>query len=101
MPTATAPVADCAVGLTPDLPPVVAVRVLQHGVLEVRFADGCAGCVEILPSHMTGVFAPLRDPAVFAQVGVVGGAVSWPEGVDLAPDAMYQAIVRNGRWVLE
>jgi Protein of unknown function (DUF2442) len=47
------------------------------------------------------VFEPLRDPAVLAQVRVMLGAVQWPNGADLAPDAMYDAIRQHGRWAPE
>ncbi|MFW6012469.1 MAG: hypothetical protein ACOC92_02030 [bacterium] len=36
-----------------------------------------------------------------AQARVVLGAVEWPGGPDLAPDAMYDAIREHGRWVVE
>ncbi len=36
---------------------------------------------------------PLRDPAFFAQVQVAEyGAPVWPNGLDLAPDALYARI---------
>ena len=47
------------------------------------------------------VFEPLRDPAIFVQAQVVLGAVQWPNGADLAPDAMYDAIRERGVWVLD
>jgi len=47
------------------------------------------------------VFEPLRDPAIFARADIVLGAVQWPNGADLAPDAMYDAIRERGVWVLE
>ncbi len=43
----------------------------------------------------------LRDPDQIARVEVALGAVQWPSGADLAPDAMYDAIRRDGRWVLQ
>jgi hypothetical protein len=36
---------------------------------------------------------------MFARVGVDHGAVTWPNGVDLAPDAMYDEIKAESRWV--
>jgi len=41
-----------------------------------------------------GVFAPLRDPAYFAQVRVDPelGTVAWPNGADLDPDVLYGRI---------
>jgi hypothetical protein len=47
------------------------------------------------------VFEPLRDVAVFAEARLVMGAVQWPNGADLAPDAMYDAIQQSGVWVLD
>jgi len=46
-------------------------------------------------------FEPLRSPAVFARAGIVLGAVQWPDGADLAPDVMYDAIRKHGVWVLD
>jgi hypothetical protein len=42
----------------------------------------------------------LQDPAVFGQLQVTDGFVTWPGELDLAPDAMYEAIKENGQWVL-
>jgi len=47
-----------------------------------------------------GVFAMLRDPELFAQAKLDCGTVAWPGELDLAPDAMYDAIKAHGRWVL-
>jgi hypothetical protein len=71
----------------------------------VAFVDGTAGEVEMEASLATDavtgtVFEALRDADVFARVQVVLGAVHWPNGADLAPDAMYDAICRDGRWVV-
>jgi hypothetical protein len=74
--------------------------------LHVTFVDGTTGEVDLRtflnsPQTVGTVFEPLRDPSVFAQVGAVIGAVQWPNGADLAPDAMYDAIKAHGRWVVE
>jgi len=36
----------------------------------------------------------------FNQAFIDRGAVTWPDNIDLAPDAMYNAIKANGEWVL-
>jgi hypothetical protein len=74
--------------------------------LRVTFVDATSGEVDLgafldRPAASLGVFAPLRDPQVFAQARVVIGAVEWPGGPDLAPDAMYDAVREHGRWVLD
>jgi hypothetical protein len=73
--------------------------------LRVTFVDGTSGEVDlraflVKPEAAAGVFAPLRNPEVFARARVVLGAVEWPGGPDLAPDAMYDAIRESGRWVV-
>lgn len=85
---------------------VVAVTAVRDFRLQVTFVDGTRGEVDLgnflNDSNANGtVFESLRDPAVFAQVGVVMGAVQWTNGADLAPDAMYDAIKAHGRWVVE
>jgi hypothetical protein len=79
---------------------VVSATVINHLEFAVIFADGLSGRVRLLPSHLYGVFAPLGDPAVFSQLQIADGFVSWPGDIDLAPDAMYEAIRRDGEWVL-
>jgi hypothetical protein len=52
----------------------------------------------LLSSNRAGVFNVLRDEALFSQVHLDYGAVTWPGELDLAPDAMYEAIRRDGTW---
>ena len=92
---------DFAFGLSPCSPPVIAVAVTGPLTLRVEFADGVGGEVKFLPSHLTGVFEPLREPNFFNQVFFASGAVTWPGELDLAPDAMYDAIKINGHWTLQ
>jgi len=40
-------------------------------------------------------------PPVRERAYVNDGAVTWPGELDLAPDAMYDEIKANGRWVVE
>ena len=82
------------------------VVVLPERRLRVTFIDGTAGEVDMRgflsnPKLDGTVFEPLRDPAIFAQVQVVMGAVQWPNGADLAPDSMYDLIREKGVWVLD
>lgn len=69
-------------------------------VLRVSFTDGTEGLVRVEKSHLTGVFEPLHNLSFFEQVYVEDGAVAWPGEIDLAPDAMYDAIKEHGEWVL-
>ena len=85
---------------------VTSVEVLPEARLRVRFTDGTTGEVHMqaflqAPATAGTVFEPLRDPGFLAQAAVVSGAVQWPNGADLAPDAMYDAIRERGIWSLE
>ena len=79
---------------------VIEVKAVAPLALSVQFADGTVGKVQFETSHLTGVFAALKDPDIFQQARIDGGAVTWPGDLDLAPDAMYQAIKSQGEWVL-
>jgi hypothetical protein len=82
---------------------VVSVAVLPDYRIQVRFRDGLEGTVamkDFILSSGAGVFSALRDPGLFAQAQIVLGAVTWPGGLDLAPDAMYDEIRDHGAWKL-
>ena len=72
---------------------VVRVSVGQKYTLEVTFADGVSGKVDLSTRLFGPMFEPLRNADLFAQVHVDEyGAVCWPNGADLAPDALYKTI---------
>jgi len=61
--------------------------------LAVAFEDGVAGTIELESELFGSVFAPLRDEALFFQVSLDEfGAPCWPNGADLAPDAIYSQL---------
>ena len=69
---------------------VVKVEVLEGCRLSVTFDDGVAGIVDLSERLFGPVFEPLKDPAYFRCVGIDEfGAVCWPNGADLAPDALH------------
>ena len=42
------------------------------------------------------LFEPLKDPDLFAQAKVDEfGATCWPNGADLAPDALYRQLAEK------
>jgi len=92
---------DFAFGLEPNAPPVVSVAATKNLTLHVEFSDGTAGEVRFLPTHLTGVFEVLSDSDFFAQARVEHGAVTWPGELDIAPDAMYDAVKQHGIWILQ
>jgi hypothetical protein len=91
-----------AFGVIPAAPwRLRAMSVLPEWQLAVTFNDGTSGIVDLSAlagGPDAGVFGALRDPSFFAQAYLDCGAVVWPNGADLAPDAMYKEIRRFGVW---
>ena len=68
---------------------VTAVRALPSYRLEIEFADGVRGVLDYEDRLFGPMMEPLRDPARFAEVGIDEfGVICWPNGADLAPDAI-------------
>lgn len=92
---------------TPQLNPRVAWRLvdvvpLSGYRMQVTFVDGTEGLVDmskLIVCERAGVFAPLRDADEFGRVRLEYGVATWPNGADLAPDAMHEAIRAQGQWV--
>lgn len=84
------------IGLTPD---ITDVKVVNHGVIRITFADGLSGEVDVLDRMRGPVFERARTPEGFvaAAVDPESGTVTWPGGADLAPDTLYER-VRTGIW---
>jgi hypothetical protein len=82
---------------------VAEVRALPAYRLWVRFRDGLEGEVDmaaLVHSPEAGLFGGLADPTRFGLARVELGVVTWPDGLDLAPDAMYRSIKASGKWIL-
>jgi Protein of unknown function (DUF2442) len=76
---------------------VVAVEVVADHRLRLTFEDGTVGDIDFTQREWRGVFEPLRDPAYFATVRVEpeAGTIVWPNGVDMAPEPLYDEARRN------
>lgn len=69
---------------------IIEVKPAPGYVLELRFNDGACGSVDLSSRLFGPMFEPLQDVKLFNQVRVDEfGAISWPNGADLAPDALY------------
>ncbi|MGH2953348.1 MAG: DUF2442 domain-containing protein [Solirubrobacterales bacterium] len=76
---------------------ITAVEVVGDHRLRLTFEDGTVGHVDLSEREWRGVLEPLRDPAYFAQVRVdpESGTIAWPNGIDLAPEPLYEEARRN------
>jgi hypothetical protein len=76
---------------------VTAVQVVGPHVLRLTFEDGPVGDVDLSKDEWPGELEPLSDPSYFAQVRLdaEAGTIAWPNGVDLAPEPLYEEARRN------
>lgn len=72
---------------------VVSVKALEGYRLDVVFSDGLHGTVSLKDRLFGPIFEPLQDPVFFQKAAVDEfGVICWPNGADLAPDALYDAL---------
>lgn len=71
---------------------VTAAQVTESHLLELKFNDGTEKTVDVRPLLTGPVFEPLRAAEFFARMHLdeVCGTVTWPNGADLAPEALYE-----------
>jgi hypothetical protein len=66
--------------------------------LRVRFSDGSEGVHDF--AAMVGepgpMLAPLRDESYFARVFLEFGALTWPNGFDIAPEWLRREMAAAG-----
>jgi hypothetical protein len=74
---------------------IVEARYLNGYCLYLRFDDGAEGELDLASLvRFDGVFAPLADTRRFAEVRVNPdtGTIEWPNGADIAPETLYEAL---------
>lgn len=64
------------------------VKPLPDYCIYVEIEDGRQGIFDLKPYLDHGVFRELKDPAYFNRVGIVLGAVTWPNEQDIAPETL-------------
>lgn len=60
----------------------------------IMFDDGVEGEIDFSPYLSRGpVFEALKDGNLFRAATVEGGTISWPNGADIAPEALYEKLL--------
>ena len=67
---------------------VTTVKPLAGYRIQVEIADGRKGIFDLKPYLDHGFFHELRDVNYFNQVGILFGAVTWPNEQDIAPETL-------------
>jgi hypothetical protein len=60
-------------------------------VIATRFDDGTEKHIDVSRLFRGPVFKPLKNAAFFRKFFIEAGTLAWPNGVDIAPEALYDA----------
>lgn len=75
---------------------ILSVKPMDDYSLFITFEDGLSGIVSIKDSLYGPMFEPLKNVKFFRSVFLgEHGEVCWPNGADLAPDALYAELLAN------
>jgi hypothetical protein len=66
--------------------------------IRLRFADGCAGEIDLEGELWGEVFEPLKDASLFRQfrLDTELNTIVWDTGADLAPEFLYEKVSLPG-----
>ena len=79
-----------------DVLPLVIRATYEGGFrIHLTFNDNLQGTVDFQSWLEGPVFEPLTDRTYFQQFFIDGGTVVWPNGADIAPDTLYDAVKRS------
>lgn len=69
------------------------VKPLPDFRIYVEIEDGSRGIFDVSPYLERGVFRELRDVQYFNRVGILFGAVTWPNDQDIAPGTLLSEML--------
>src|SRR3990172_7822514 len=73
------------------LPQVIRARYVSGFIVSTRFDDGTEKHIDVSQWFKGPVFEPLKNRKLFKKFFIEGGTLAWPNGVDIAPEALYAA----------
>ena len=78
------------------LPSVTKATYLKEFIIDLTFDDGTRKAVDFSVWLHGEVFEPLKNKSFFKKFFLDGSTVAWPNGADIAPETLYEAIASSG-----
>lgn len=77
---------------------IVGAKPVRDRVLRLEFSDGSSGDYDLAPlvARGTSLTSMLADEAYFRRFFLELGALSWPNGFELAPAAIHRQLKDRG-----
>jgi hypothetical protein len=76
------------------MPNVTEVKYKKGYTIWIAFSNNKSGEIDLTKKLWGKVFEPLKDKKLFQQVQLNKelGTITWPNGADLAPEALYKEV---------
>ena len=74
------------------LPSVIRAKYESGFRIHLTFSDNLQGTVDLQGWLEGPIFEPLKDRSYFQRFFIDGGTVVWPNGADIAPETLYEAV---------
>jgi len=80
---------------------LVAIEPAGEAELALRFSDGSHGLwsAAALIARDTELTRPLADPTYFRRAFIEGGALAWPNGLELSAQSLHRRLAEAGALV--
>ncbi len=78
-------------------PKISKIQYKEAYIYQIRFADNLEGTINFKPFLWGEAFEVLKDQTIFKKAFIddITGTITWPNGVDIAPETIYAKISTN------
>jgi hypothetical protein len=81
-----------------DMNEVIKIEYRGEYAYHILFDDGIEGEIDFTDYLSRGpIFAALKDLTIFSKATIEGGTIGWPNGADVAPETLYEKILRASK----
>lgn len=74
------------------LPSVTKAKYVSGYLIEVKFNDGTKKVIDFEPWLTGPIFRRLKSKDYFKKFFIDGPTIAWPNGADIAPETLYEAL---------